>query len=1523
MTEAYVVGFQIFDGKSLRTEDGNPCDPYVKVECHDQTWYTSTVENRDAFVPWNETNIWPAVEMSSREFETATVEFSIYAKYWFTRDFLIGKTTLQLSFINQRRHHLYARKWLPLQREDTTECTGMLNVSVFALKPGEQAPSASLQEQEAHDDEDGEDPAAADDKLTLTQAQMKLKVEVPLGAAHYVQINVHRVEDLRELVFPGGLPSPYVTVEFASCQLQTSKGDQVKAYAFNETLQIPVRTPLYEDAIILKLWSAGWFTSDILLAQGVISFSELRNKSLPPRWFPLYGWNIEEVPDPSQIASTGGDLDKNFFMGSLLISGLVVPLEEGDQLQPANTHACRTIADPPMMQVALLADVYMVVGAEGRNCRVELSFGSASRSTLEVSCDAESATSRMEEVQKQQDNMAHTVAPSAPAMDLESTTGNLDGATEDDTPFTFSEVAGMIKPVNATVPEEPASQPFVMINVYTDGYFSSFQRVGCAKLRLSDVDQRNPNEAPPPRFHATTPMPNTTSKSAPSVLIAIEWNNTDDVVRFKRAKITPMVYIVRAYCFGARRIMFDDMKQTAREADHYALRIACAGKSKATTLLKGPRPTWMDVVDLKVILFANPGQREPTIEPITATLVQGGSMSLFNKDVGKATCLYTHLRKRDKDMKFEPFRLKPQWIVVSGQNGAKKVGEILVDFELLQYKHRKEVELLPREMWPQPEGTMEDKESHPTKIFFERKSHVCRLKKATLHFSLQGLRDLRPLPPVEGLAGFGAALAADVEKPIVEVEVISFVQPQGDMAEVHENGKSVHERAKGKFVFRYKEVAEVSGLLERQSRMRKWKTKLGAYGSVEGANFEFLQVGRIPCLIPDHPIFEPYITVRVLEEPGSWSMTQEPTLVGESRHSLGHLLPCCWLKGVSMDVPYVDQLEMIEQRMSQARESVAVRDSFQQQTVGEKEKEVKQLKQVDMLNQSMSYTTVLPTRDEEDCQEFVDKKALPEPLRRGISRRPLDLADKSMNMQDEVGFSPRKGDPVVHHHGDNARKTVHGYLEESTSAEFHNDFFFKNIPLLRNHGVIEKDTKEGSLDWNFESGRCYGFVKCNYKLVDGWDQEEEEEEQVGHRWTDGQSTVDPRDVYKLKQSFEFNEHLDSFAFDEEGFPRHFKDDLPSRVRVRIYLVKAVTIFSKSTGFADPYIEYQLGRKHHVQLRNMAQFSTNTPEFYRIEERDIELPEEGRLEVRVMDMQELSLSDTCIGSTVIDLEDRWHSLEWQRHSHSANVPIEVRSLFTEENQGRNRGSIEMWVEMHDVTKHDVPPSFLRKPADTELEIRLVIWTACDVKLVAGEEEYTNVQISTQLDCKEYAGECIYPALQDTDVHYTCKDGQTAVFNWRMVYPNIKMPVTVCNLLVCLYHYEMTGRTFIGSANISLKRFVEKVARDSDAQTIGPNDLKFTNLEAGSEDESVGTVTMTMYVLTQGEASARKVGVAREEPNEDPQLITPTEGRDWGTYLEAFGFEWPDFSGMWKKMLPMVAVAGAFLLALVMLKLIGIF
>ena len=44
---------------------------------------------------------------------------------------------------------------------------------------------------------------------------------------------------------------------------------------------------------------------DELLAQGFISFAELRNAPLKPTWFNFYGWNKEEVGDIDYITRTG------------------------------------------------------------------------------------------------------------------------------------------------------------------------------------------------------------------------------------------------------------------------------------------------------------------------------------------------------------------------------------------------------------------------------------------------------------------------------------------------------------------------------------------------------------------------------------------------------------------------------------------------------------------------------------------------------------------------------------------------------------------------------------------------------------------------------------------------------------------------------------------------------------------------------------------------------------------------------------------------------------------------------------------------------------------------------------------------------------------------------------------------------------------------------------------------------------------------------------------------------------------
>ncbi|CAE8699164.1 unnamed protein product [Polarella glacialis] len=276
-----------------------------------------------------------------------------------------------------------------------------------------------------------------------------------------------------------------------------------------------------------------------------------------------------------------------------------------------------------------------------------------------------------------------------------------------------------------------------------------------------------------------------------------------------------------------------------------------------------------------------------------------------------------------------------------------------------------------------------------------------------------------------------------------------------------------------------------------------------------------------------------------------------------------------------------------------------------------------------------------------------------------------------------------------------------------------------------------------------------------------------------------------------------------------------------------------------------------------------------------------------------------------------------------------VPTEHRPLINPALAGQNCGSMEMWVEMIDsVRASDIKAAELRKPPAVEIEVRLVIRTCTNVKLMDGTK--TDVKVVVELECKEYEGAAMgFPKMQPTDVHH----GSTgpAIYNWRAVFPRIVMPTKSCTMDLKLYQANsLSADQFIGAVSVDLRRYVETVARNMDQIYIEKADLQVSAGSGGDEgdgedkhedagaEENVGQIQFEMWIMTQSEANQKRAGKGRDDPNDFPQLVTPSEGRGWGDVLGGFSFSLPDL-GLMKKIIPLILFT---LLCLVALKAVGL-
>ena len=335
-------------------------------------------------------------------------------------------------------------------------------------------------------------------------------------------------------------------------------------------------------------------------------------------------------------------------------------------------------------------------------------------------------------------------------------------------------------------------------------------------------------------------------------------------------------------------------------------------------------------------------------------------------------------------------------------------------------------------------------------------------------------------------------------------------------------------------------------------------------------------------------------------------------------------------------------------------------------------------------------------------------------------------------------------------------------------------------------------------------------------------------------------------------------------------------------KCRIYILKGFNLAPLATSnSSNPYIVVTMhdkaeadallarGFDGHFSFRDESNVRPNTvnPDFNFWHELDGMFPCISSLEVAVYDRG--YVTDTLIGSTTIDLEDRWFDKEWRRLRDIQQVPRENRTLFNHSSMVP-QGKVEMWVEMYEPkTAVDIPIVPIEAPQITEWELRLVVWETRKVPKI-DDKRYTNMYVTGELLYFTRDGEKSAKQIFETDTHDGVRDG-SGKFNWRMKY-NLPVPCKNPRLRIQVLDYSMFGVDgFVCESVINLNRIV-KQALATQEEVAKPKQY-FRLSSSNFPGQGRGEVDLQINLLPIREADKKPVGAAREKPNDDPFLPEP--------------------------------------------------
>jgi hypothetical protein len=261
---------------------------------------------------------------------------------------------------------------------------------------------------------------------------------------------------------------------------------------------------------------------------------------------------------------------------------------------------------------------------------------------------------------------------------------------------------------------------------------------------------------------------------------------------------------------------------------------------------------------------------------------------------------------------------------------------------------------------------------------------------------------------------------------------------------------------------------------------------------------------------------------------------------------------------------------------------------------------------------------------------------------------------------------------------------------------------------------------------------------------------------------------------------------------------------------------------------------------------------------------VRFPEHAQLRLKVVERTQGTFGgedDVEIGSTMIDLEDRYFHPLYTKMVKDQVTPVEARRIL-QHGSSLARGHLRLWVDvLHGSERENIKEKILPSTDPVDYELRIIIWKMTDLLTHDGSYAYTTVRMRIVQD----SGEDIEKL---TDCHKDTLDGR-ATFNWRSIFP-MKIPCRTDKLRIEAINIGQLGlsQDLIGEVTLNLSADYAEAKR-SGAEVVLPRGL--IQMHHPSEAGRVtGVLDMQGIILHHSEARARPQGEARAEPNEDPYL-----------------------------------------------------